>query len=167
MPKIQNKPEPFQIALKYHCWDKGGESIDPGDRWSEQTPREITWSPTTLHVQREENDIKDAEWISVDFDPKQHIGKLVTVVVVRYTDGDTFGTTSGCWAVAGAFVEYQKATELNSYIQSLTREYETKQNRSFTDTYDLLRKECQCSISWLGYFNRLEDVEIHQMILLN
>ncbi len=69
----------------------------------------------------------------------------VYLVIVRYSDGGTFGRTVGNWHVQDAFVDEESALKLASSI--LDRTYEKENPQAYKP--------------WIGYFSGLEDVEVH------
>lgn len=68
----------------------------------------------------------------------------VFLVIPRYYSGGTFGRTCGYWCVEGVFKTPEEAEALAKAIRG--KDYKSK-------TRDYL--------PWVGYFEGLEDVEIH------
>lgn len=66
------------------------------------------------------------------------------VIVVRYSTGDSFGNTNGAWHVEGAYTDADKVQEIVDAINN--------------DTY---KSKCGYEV-WKGYFERLENVEVHE-----
>jgi hypothetical protein len=58
--------------------------------------------------------------IEVSFDPKDQIDNKIHLVVVRYSDGDTFGCTTGYWKIVKAFIheDKQDAVDLSDSINN-------------------------------------------------
>lgn len=67
-------------------------------------------------------------------------------MIVRYSDGGTFGKTCGNWKIMGSFLTEQEAVAMADYIEDGTMEKNS---------------EHPYSLPWVGYFNRLEGVAIH------
>jgi hypothetical protein len=88
--------------------------------------RVTTYEPPSAYY--EEFEVSDVE-----------IEDAVSVVVVRYSDGDTFSRTTGHGAIVGVYKTLKEARKVEGSIRD--------------DSYD----GYQC---WKGYFARLEDVEI-------
>lgn len=140
--KIEEKK--FKVFITYDETRSGGDKIDPNDRWSNRELEDIDFTPIALYAMA-----KGEYWvetIEVDFDPQKYIGKKIDVVLVRYSDGDTFGRTDGHWYAVGAYPaetkdagNVAKAIELNKY----TGDY----------------------LPWNGYFARLSWVDIHSFTL--
>jgi len=66
--------------------------------------------------------------------------EVIFWVVVRYTTGDTFGTSSGNWEKIGCYNNLKEAREVKKSIEDGTYE------------------GYKC---WDGYFEELEDIEIN------
>jgi len=81
----------------------------------------------------------------VNFDPKE--AGVVWVVVVRYTTGDSFGTTYGEWHVESAYETIDEANEIKKKIE----EGEYKSGLGYTP--------------WVGYFESLEGVHVERMVV--
>lgn len=69
----------------------------------------------------------------------------VYLVIVRYQNGGTFGRSLGNWHIQDAFADEQSALKLASSI--LDKSYEKENPQAYKP--------------WVGYFERLEDVEVH------
>jgi len=80
------------------------------------------------------------EPIQVEFNPA--VGADVWLVIVRYVTGGTFGRTLGCWHMVGAYECQSEADKVKASIRD--------------GTYQGYKP-------WTGYFESLEDVEIHKM----
>lgn len=66
----------------------------------------------------------------------------VYVVIVRYQDGDSFGTSHGNWCVAGVATTAEEARKIEAAAR-------------------LPQKDHSHYREWDGYFSGLEEVEIH------
>ena len=120
MAKKLKVKEKYKVFMTYEETRSGGEKEDPDDRWSSREDEEINFTPVSLFA----NSKGDfwVETIEVDFNPQDYIGKKIDVVIVIYSDGDTFGTTLGNWQVTGAYpnetkdaLNIAKSIELNKY----------------------------------------------------
>ena len=111
------------------------------------TESEMEFSPLGLHKSRP--NVFLVEELKPDFDISNL--RKVWLVIVRYTDGGTFGTTSGNWVVKGVFKssDLAKASALAKSIKD--------------DTY--VPAEKYGYMEWKGFFNKLDDVELHHMEL--
>lgn len=83
--------------------------------------------------------------------------KEVYLVVVRYSDGDSFGTSYGNWTVWAATASEDEALKIAASIEdgSLVREAEAGRKKNPKDP------KVWVSIPWDGHFSSLEGVEIH------
>lgn len=98
----------------------------------------IEWSPTALLLTQPDVMTVRSEPVRLDF-PIEGVAN-VAIVVLRYGDGDTFGTTEGHWRIAGAYPEYEQAAK--------------RQARLYRDRPDF------------GHFGYFESVEIHVVPLM-
>ena len=124
------------------------EHDEPGEYgWSQSernfTPHHLTRTKPTTHYEWYQIEVAD------DLLKKDHLW----MVVVRYTDGCTFGSTSGYFKIIDCVVDRTYADELERQIRA--GEYETY--------YTWNGKEQKALNEWEGYFASLDDVEIHGM----
>lgn len=70
----------------------------------------------------------------------------VFLVIVRYSDGGTFGRTTGNWEILGSFLTEQEALTMATSIEDGTMEKNSKY---------------PYALPWVECFNSLEDVEVH------
>jgi hypothetical protein len=89
----------------------------------------------------------------VDVPFEVDIGDYLYLVVVRYSDGDTFGQTSGHWTLAGAFKKKKEAQDLRTAI--LDKEWPPASPK---------RNATYC-IPWDRFFGGLETVEIEEVMV--
>ena len=134
---MAKKKEKLKVYLTYVERRSGGDPIDPG-RYSCREDEYIDFEMTGLFYGEPADEAIWVETIEVDFDPKKFLGKVLYVVIVRYSDGDTFGTTDGHWKVIGAYKTSKEASEIAKQIDT----------GKFPGTY-------HC---WEGHFARLTDV---------
>jgi hypothetical protein len=71
------------------------------------------------------------------------------LVIVRYTDGGTFGCTHGYWTLRGVFKTRGEAEGMAKSIRD--ESYEEVPGQQY--------------LAWTGYFASLEDVEIHAVVI--
>lgn len=60
---------------------------------------------------------RDVHSIKIDFDPSKY--KELVLLVVRYTDGDTFGQTEGLWYVVGCYEGKEEAEQIATLIKTV------------------------------------------------
>lgn len=134
---------PPRVYIEYTSNSTGGERLTD-DRWSVRSDEHITLEVETLYASEPENlFFKD----SIEVDPSVLELEEVYLVVARYTTGDTFGTSYGkfhFYSVRGTIEEARRdEAEIRAPLRAVDDRYRP----------------------WDGYFERLEDVEIHQMPL--
>jgi hypothetical protein len=136
--------ESKKVYIEYTSHTYGGAPIDPEDRWTSYTDTVISVSFKRLH---REPPTRNFFYDSIDL-PNDDMLKLdkLYLVVVRYGTGSTFGHTTGAWQVIGVAPTYK--------IAQLMEEEERKPSKP---------GQYKC---WEGYFESLEDIEIHTLELV-
>ena len=131
------------IYVEYISSHSGGESLSD-DKWSSREDEYIDFDITKcatdkslVGYSREEHE--------VNFKPEP--GKVVYVVYVRYSTGDSFGRTSGAWKIIEIFESIDDAKALKESIDS--KEYEK-------DNY----------VAWVGYFETFQSSHIEAFVLV-
>lgn len=122
--------------------------------WSGYSEYEKEFTPLSLHRSEPKNKSYGdyPERLELDFNPAR--SKKLWLVIVRYSDGGTFGTTHGYWKVKAICKDDKKAGEIAQQIRSGTFPKPTYQWHGKTHTG---------MHEWEGYFSSLDDVEIHGM----
>ncbi len=136
--KTKEVPNPTKrLYLVYESSSEGGE-CESDEPYSSRTPTYKTVRFTS--VLREK-----MGFFGHDFEVTEEVynGSQVFLVVVRYQDGDSFGTSHGNWEMWQAVGSAEEALKIKQDILS-----------------GALTKKGHY-LPWEGYFCRLEDVEIH------
>lgn len=137
--KVEEVKAPSRLYIEYNRHENGGDAIDPDDRWSSRTERNITVDFIRLHRQQPTNRFF-YDSVEVSNEKMLECEKLF-LVVVRYGTGDTFGHTNGAWHVVGVAPTYQ--------IANLMLEEALKPGTGYKP--------------WEGYFESYEGSEIHEL----
>lgn len=137
--KVEEK-EKFKVFMTYEESRSGGEAKDLDNRWSDREDEVIEFSPISLYAAAQGN--YWVETIEVEFDPAKYIGEKIDVVVVRYSDGDTFGQTIGHWNVVGAWPA--ETNEADNIVKAIEMD-------KYVGDY----------LPWNGYFAHRGNVELH------
>lgn len=140
-----------KVYLTYTEDRTGGEANEPGP-YASRSPEYIEYSPTNLYSTPK----SWHEEIEVDFDPKEFLGKDLFLVVVRYSDGDTFGTTYGHWRVIGVYTDVETVSEVEKEIQETLK----NENKYYYKTNKYVK-----FAPWIGYFSGYETTELTKMTL--
>lgn len=155
-------PPPPELILEYHEYRFGGDIHDPDDPYSTRDSTSIDWYPTKIYI--DEPGIKAREktktWnVECLLNKDVQLSDTLYLVVVRYSDGDSYGSTSGNWHIHAVLKEKLVAYDLKRLIEKDNETY-----RAFEYTYPrpkgkyvALYNEHKC---WQGYFSRLESVEV-------
>lgn len=154
MPTHSNKvspepppPLPKRLYLGYKTTSSGGkrESKAP---YSSRSPQYIEVTFTSLS--RESGTFFAHD---IEVSDEVYAAEEVFLVVVRYRDGDSFGTSYGNWTVFAAVATEEEALKISKSIEdgSLAKAVEADQKKGVYNTH----------LQWVGYFSNLEGVEIH------
>ena len=128
------------VYLHYKENRSGGEPI-PGDDWCrrpgyiEVSFNALTKTPGTGSFFTEHTSLEVTDKV---YDCEDY----VYLVIVRYSDGNTFGTTYGHWDVYLVTTDQKEAADMGESIRNNTLPKGARK-------------------PWDGYFSSLEDVEIH------
>jgi len=134
-----------KVFVNYSEWHIGGGEICAGqenDSWPsyEDNIRGFSVDSITL-----ENVTPYHKELAVVLPEKLPVG--LWVVVARYYDGGTFGSTSGYGSIEGVFETDVEAQEMEQKIRI---------GKAPGEGYK----------PWAGYFSGLEDVEVHLVALV-
>lgn len=151
------------LYLKYHSSAEGGEPINSDDKWPDYHTVYKSFTPTSLHISQQ----SWQETIETLVEPE--VGKRVYVMVVRYSDGDTFGHSEGNWGVIGAFDNEKEVYMLKKAIEYFgVLDKEDSYDTAYNYVVAAFRQSglpSHVHPTWLGYFNELELVEVHEMVI--
>jgi hypothetical protein len=144
------------LYVNYNERRTGGEAQDKGP-WASRSPEYIDLKVRHLYTQKDDY----AEEVKAFFEPKH--GEDGYLVTVRYQTGSTFGTTHGKFTFVACYDTYDMARDLAREIQ---QHYDTGKNRK--ESYSFTPKtpyDGSLWCSWIGYFERLEDIEVDSYII--
>ena len=164
--KIEEQKPEYKVYLDYSEHRSGGEPDDPDDCWTSHEDEYVDFSPVAI-MDREIPGRLFAETIPVDFEPK--VGDDVTLVVVRYDTGSTFGRVCNVWQIIGVFKEHSRALEaqklIEDYSSKVSRWGDEKPALSYDDWIAKLNAMLPQDIypSWFGYFETYNYTQIFPM----
>lgn len=142
MPRKTTPTPPKYLYLSFKEHRTGGELEHPEEQFSFRSPTYIEVTFTGLGRERETSSFfPDTREIEVT--DEVYNSSTVYLVIYRYQDGDSFGTSYGNWSVWAVTTDETKALKIASDIES--------GRLSKKGTY----------LPWEGYFNKLEGVEVH------
>ena len=149
----KTKERDFQkVIVVYRESSTGGEALDPSDRWSSRADTLIT--AEVEEVLLPGTDPRSCYWESVAVaDAKEMIkkGDHIYLVVVRYSDGGTFGHSSGHMSLPIGFLDRDLAYDFAEKVRQKPRTWPKKAAFGW-DGY----------CSWDSYFGGLEYVEVER-----
>lgn len=164
------------MILTYQETKSGGEVEDPEDRWSYHTPVETYWNPIALYL--EDSALKKDGYIpcrniQTVSCPDAKKGEIVYLVVVRYTTGCTFGSVQGCWEIINAYKTQEEANAIANVIEEDDKAEKLYEHQYKEHQYNgkpkpeelVLKYKGSDYVPWRGYFEALEEVEIHPMVV--
>ncbi len=123
-------------------WNHGGESLsDKPFSDTADTYYDFELNGVFLH------DVQTSSYVD-EMEIEEPIPDHIFIVVERYTDGDTFGTSFGHGSIEGACHTIEEAQEIKAAIERDEK------------VHDGTFKSWHGSNVWQGYFNDLESVEI-------
>ena len=145
--KVKPQPPPppqKRLYLSYKTSSSGGER-ESDEPYSCRSPQYIEVTFTALS--KESGSFFGH---NIEVTDEVYAADEVFLVVVRYRDGDTFGTSHGNWTVWAATASEADALKIAETIEDGSLEKErSKANRGYS------------GLPWTGYFCGLEGVEVH------
>jgi len=142
-------PEKKHLYLAYQETHTGGEP-ESDEQWSSRSPGYLMVSFTGLGREKTPHDgfFPSSNEHEVEVSDEVYASCEVYLVIPRYRDGDSFGTTHGHWTVWAAVTSEEEALRIAEDANKTDNPY--RRDRT-PGPYR----------PWEGYFARLENVEIH------
>jgi hypothetical protein len=115
------------------------------------------------------NDIRELEIVDSDYSYRDVIadfdvksGDIVFLVYALYSDGDSFGSSTGNIEYVAVYKSKEKAEACVKQINdSVDKSRNTYSMEYTTESGSVLTVSCP----WIGYFNRLESAEVRRLIV--
>jgi len=148
----------LRVSVDTRTWvtDPG----DPDDKWDrDNTAQSI--EGVSVYA----NDEDDRGYYSWGYPTPEldvNIGDTVYVVIIRYSDGDTFGNDEGQHAVADVFKDEIDALELQNWYEGWTTTEHMRYGGGKVVPFQESFKGKEYRIPWAGYFERYESVNIYE-----
>lgn len=143
--------EPLRIFVEYNEHREGGEDLSD-EEWSQRADTIVTVDFKNLYREPP----KDRFYYDSVVIPDNHSAMLkmkkLFLAVVRYSTGDTFGHTIGMWHIVGLAPTFEIAQAMVKEAIEPSPEPKKGQYRHYKP--------------WEGYFESLEDTEIHELNLI-
>lgn len=155
-----------KLYIRYEETSTGGDRLSC-EPYSDREPEYRTFEILGAY-RNGEADIGTDEF-TVNFDLTKV--SRVFAVVVRYSTGDTFGHSYGHHYFEGIYKSEDEAIKIAESIKAYDR-YNDKNRKDKSEYWQykelkkLSSKPCDyVYLPWAGYFERLEDVELHELSL--
>lgn len=160
--KAKNKPKFLELHVDYDSETETiSDTLGEDGPWSGYREEDIYLTVNSLR-----RDTNDAFCESIKVTEDMFNADELFLVVVRYSDGSTFGQTSGLYEFVAAFDNEKDCKELREEIKLDARKSsygfrpKTK-NINYSSSRGLLYTP------WKGYFARLSSVEILSLPVLD
>ena len=131
--------EPPRLYIEYNTSSEGGHALSD-ERWSDRSDEHTTVDFIRLHRNPPANRFF-YDSIELSHPEMAKMDKLY-LAVVRYTTGDTFGTSYGHWHIVDVAPTYEIASAMLE---------------------EALKPSVKGYKPWEGYFERFEGTEIHTL----
>jgi hypothetical protein len=122
--------------------------------------RETSTSLTVRHLSRNS---KETFFDDLDVTDEVFKADKAYLIVVRYSTGSTFGRDSGCYKFVAVFASKEDAIKVATEIDT---HYKEKDNGfSFSPSIKNPAYGSTIHCAWVGYFERLESVDIEALAI--
>lgn len=148
----------MKIYVTYEESSSGGEDLDPEAKWSDRADTIIEYNLTGASL------IKPDSWYFQEFE-LDYIEKPVDVfvVLVRYSDGDTFGQSLGHGHIDGVYLTKEEAQTAVKLIEEDELSFQNKIGGPYISSS--LRGGPYKHKPWKSYFAGFESVQCYVMKL--
>lgn len=137
----------IKVYVSYQENRTGGAALSD-ERWSSREDTHIDFQLKEVSLQ------EPSSWYKEPFEIEcQDTPQVVYVVLVRYKDGDTFGNSYGHGHIEGVYLSEDQAQKV---VESIREDKYVKKG---------VAKKFASYLPWNGYFNRLESVNYHPMMV--
>jgi len=154
----------MKLHLNYEAGESGGHALS-NDAWADYSDTVRTFAPLGLYLNR--NNVPGWRNETVETRDEFRCGDVAFMVVVRYSDGDTLGSSTGNWSIWGIYRDAKDAMKQKGLIEADARSGASGDMKGREDAIGLASTNPHHSLyDWRGYFNSLENVEIHTMAVL-
>lgn len=140
----------MQLGYTYREQHLGGGHATSDEQWADRTPAYYDWELDAVHISNcydmsTVGAIVDGVWV----DTAAQVGDFIYAVVVRYSTGDTFGSSHGHGTVACFCTDAESARQATEAIRR--------------GEVPLSERGCA---EWQGYFESLDSVTAQVMCVL-
>lgn len=146
------------IQIIVHTQEHETSEPDPDDSWDRaDTAMEVTGVSAIKTANRVE--ISHRGYYGNDtFEVEPNENGIVYAVIARYSTGDTFGHDAGRVQVMDVFDNNEDAAALTEALECSERD----KSQSVVD-FELKHGGRDYYLPWVGYFERLENVDVHPL----
>lgn len=139
------------IYYTYSETTTGGQQIEPEEPWSSREDAHTDWKLTGIQKSKLEHTYHHDTTEVLDMKNNEELPNALFIVCVRYSTGDTFGSSYGEGAVAGAFKDGKRASELAQKIMA------GEDRREDVSHF--------CYSQWIGSFESVESANVEYVML--
>lgn len=142
------------IYYEYDVSSEGGEP-ESDEEYSERSHQYNTFEITRVFFSSARTPSYRHCWNSFELPPDVTVkpGDELTFVIARYSDGDTFGSSSGHHSIIGVYPA--EDPRIDSKVKWARTPKETLDKKTINKRHTYNYRE------WDGYFNHLEGVEVN------
>ena len=134
----------MHLWVSYSEERSGGEKSEPG-QWSSRAPTYITVTVEGLFLEEPDSLYRESVEVMGEL-TWAHAGEQAYLLVVRHSDGDTYGSSYGHAHFEGVYETLKEAEAVAQTINDGS--YSNKRYKP-----------------WDGFFTKLEGIEIHSMTI--
>ncbi len=136
------------------------------NRYSTREPVEYgSWSESNDYTYYSAEIAKEGEYNDVGLFPGEvepSRGEDIFVVIVEYSSGDSFGSSSGNHEILWAFTDPKKAFSLSDFIE---KDYKDNSEYDFSRKPKLFEGVPINTNTWKGYFERMSQVIVEKLMV--
>ena len=164
-----------ELVLTYTESRYGGDKIDPSDTYSDREDTTIEFYILDIFVDdptRKAREKCKNTWYTeiLEYNFEINPGDQVWILVVRYSDGDSFGKTSGNWKIESVYASFKEAHSVEEMIledEKLYREWKwgnpSYMGKPKEALPEMRYKKYKC---WRDCSGGLEDVKVQSFTVI-
>lgn len=149
----------YKLYCEYEAHHCGGEREDESNPFSDRSTTYIDFRPLGISLEGQTKSWRK-EGLEIDFKPE--LGQEVYLIVVIYSDGDTFGSQEGCYQFLGIY----DSLERSERVMQCVKDFEEKRLQGVEKkTLQRIREHIKTRPffpAWTGYFAKFTAVKSYK-----